>query len=124
MDPFDERILKVLSDGKQRSFSELSEEVNFSHNTLRLHLESLVDKGLVIKQKMPRKGLGRPMFSYSLSPTVKRNIIRILSESYTEFVSIPFSKLKHLCRFEKGGYCKKIRGACEPQKCPEIPKGE
>jgi DNA-binding transcriptional ArsR family regulator len=52
VDPFDERILKVLGGGK-RSFSELLSIVGFSHNTLRLHLESLVDRGLVLKEKMP-----------------------------------------------------------------------
>jgi predicted ArsR family transcriptional regulator len=60
MDPFDERILKVLSDGKKRNFSQLVEEVGFSNNTLRLHLESLVDRGLVLKEKIPRKVHGRP----------------------------------------------------------------
>ncbi len=124
MDPFDERILKVLSDGRKRSFSELSSIVDFSHNTLRLRLESLVDRGLVLKEKMPRKGHGRPMFTHAISPFLKRQIIRMLSEPYIEFVSLPFSRLRHLCRFEKGGYCKKIRGFCEAQKCPEIPKEE
>jgi DNA-binding transcriptional ArsR family regulator len=40
--------LKVLSDGRKRSFSELSSVVDFSHNTLGLHLESLLDMGLVL----------------------------------------------------------------------------
>jgi len=44
------------------------------------------------------------------------------SEPSTEVVSLPFSRLRHLCRFEKGGYCKKIRGACKPQKLPPNPK--
>jgi len=122
MDPFDERILKVLSDGKKRSFHQLLGEVGFSHNTLRLHLESLVDRGLVLREKMPRRGHGRPMFTYALSPSLKRQIIHMLSEPYVEFVSLPFSKLKHLCRFEKGGYCKKIRAVCEAQNCPQILK--
>jgi predicted ArsR family transcriptional regulator len=122
MDPFDERILKVLGDCGKRSFSELSSIVGFSHNTLRLHLESLVDGGLVLKEKMPKKGHGRPMFTYALSPSLKHQIIRMLSEPYIEFVSLPFSKLRLLCRFEKGGYCKKIRAVCEAKKCPEIPK--
>ena len=99
-------------------------EVGFSHNTLRLHLERLVDKGLVMKQKMPKKGLGRPRFSYSLPPKLKRHIFLILSEPFTEVVSLPFSRLRHLCRFEKGGYCKKIKGACKAQNCPETPKKE
>jgi len=122
MDFFDERILTVLGDGKPRTFHQLLGEVGFSHNTLRLHLERLVEKGLVLKQKKPKKGLGRPMFTYSLPPRIRRHISLILSEPSTEVVSLPFSKLTHLCRFEKGGYCKKIRGTCEPQKCPEIPK--
>jgi len=61
MDPFDERILKVLGDGKKRNFGQLVGEVGFSHNTLRLHLVSLVDRDLVLREKMPRKGHGRPM---------------------------------------------------------------
>ena len=64
------------------------------------------------------------MFAYALSPFLRRQIILMLSEPYTEFVSIPFSRLRHLCRFEKGGYCKKIRAVWEAQKCPEIPKEE
>jgi DNA-binding HxlR family transcriptional regulator len=48
VDPFDECILKVLGDGKKRSFHQLLGEVGFFHNTLRLHLESLVDRGLVL----------------------------------------------------------------------------
>jgi len=120
--PFDERILKVLCDSRKRSFSELSSVVDFSHNTLRLHLESLVDRGLVLKEKMPRKNHGRPMFTYALSPSLKRQIIHMLPEPYIEFVSLPFSKLKHLRRFEKGGYCKKIRAACEAKNAPKSQK--
>ena len=57
MDPFDERVLKVLGDGKKRSFSQLLGEVGFSHNTLRVHLESLVDRGLVLKRKYPGRAM-------------------------------------------------------------------
>jgi len=116
--------LNVLGDGKPRGFHQLLGEVGFSHNTLRLHLESLEGKGLVVKQKMPKKGLGRPKFSYSLPPTLKRQIPLILSKPSTEVVSLTFSKLRHLCRFEKGGDCKKIKGACKPPNCPQIPKQE
>jgi predicted ArsR family transcriptional regulator len=100
----------------------LSSIVGFSHNTLRLHLESLLDGGLVLKEKMPRRGHGRPMFTYALSPSLKRQIIRMLSEPYIEFVSLPFRKLRHLCRFEKGGYCKKIRAVCEAKNAPKSQK--
>jgi hypothetical protein len=56
LDPFDERILKVLGDGKKRSFSQLVWEVGFSHNTLRLHFDSLVET--FGKPFQSKKGLG------------------------------------------------------------------
>jgi len=43
MDVFDEAILAVLKDGRGRSFNQILEQVGFSHNTLRLHLEHLVE---------------------------------------------------------------------------------
>jgi len=43
MDVFDEAIIKVLRDGRSRGFQQVLEEVGFLHNTLRLHLESLID---------------------------------------------------------------------------------
>jgi hypothetical protein len=39
MDLFDRRILAVLKDGKPRGFQHVLSEVDFSRNTLRLHLE-------------------------------------------------------------------------------------
>jgi len=71
---------------------------------------------------MLRESLGKPMFTYAVSPSLKRQIIRMLSEPYMEFVSLPFSRLRHLCRFEKGGYCKKIRAVCEAQNAPKSKK--
>ena len=38
--------------------------------------------------------------------------------------NLTFQKLRHLCRFEKGGYCKKTRRRCESQNCPQILKEE
>jgi len=51
MDLFDERILNVLKDGKPRGFTQLLNEVDFSHNTLRLHLERLVVRSFVVNEK-------------------------------------------------------------------------
>ena len=36
----------MLGDGKPRGFNQLLREVDFSHNTLTLHLGRLVNKGL------------------------------------------------------------------------------
>ena len=124
MDFFDERILSVLVDGKPRDFQQILGKVDFSHNTLRLHLSRLVDQGLVVKEKRPSKGLGRPRFTYSVPPKLHRQASRILSDPFDEFVTLPFRKLRHLCRFEKGRYCKKIKKRCEAQNCPQILKKE
>jgi predicted ArsR family transcriptional regulator len=73
MDFFDERILNVLKDGKPRVFNQILNAVGFSHNTLRLHLDFLVDQGFIVKEKKPSKGLGRPAFTHSIPPKVKRS---------------------------------------------------
>jgi len=39
MDLFDRRILALLKDGKLRGFQHVLSEVDFSSNTLRLHLK-------------------------------------------------------------------------------------
>jgi len=109
MDFFDRCILSVLRDGRSRDFNQLLREVDFSHNTLRLHLRHLVDQGFVVEEKTPSKGRGRPRFTYSVPPKLRRQALRLLSDPFSEIVALPFHKLRHLCRFEKGGYCKKIK---------------
>jgi len=124
MDFFDECILRVLRDERSRDFNQLLREVDFSHNTLRLHLSRLVDQGFVVEYKKRLKGRGRPRFTYSVPPKVRRQAHRLLSDPSSEVVTLPFHKLRHLCRFEKGGYCKKIKRKCEAQNCPQILKKE
>ena len=122
MDVFDEYILEALIDGKPRDFKQVLMSVDFSHNTLRLHLGHLVDLGLVVKDKIPSKGLERPRFMYSVPSKVGRKLSRLLSEDYSEIVSLTFNHMTSICRFEKGGYCKKIKDKCQSQNCPQIIK--
>jgi len=124
MDLFDKRILNVLKDGKPRGFDELLSEVGFSHNTLRFRLSSLERQGFIVKAKKPGKSRGRPSFTYSLPPKLSRRVALTLKEPYTAIVSLTFQNLRHLCRFEKGGYCKETRKRCEAQSCPQILRGE
>ena len=124
MDLFDECILNVLRDGKPRDFHQLLEEVDFSHNTLRLHLRRLTNRGLIAKERIHSKGRGRPKFTYSLPPKLRRQASRLLSDPLGDVVTLSFRKLRHLCRYEKGGYCKKTKGNCAPQNCPQILKRE
>jgi predicted ArsR family transcriptional regulator len=122
MDFFDERVLAALKDGKPRSFITLLGEVGFSHNTLQQHLDRLVARGLVVKEKMASNSLGRPKFTYHILSTATRLVTATLQNPYETLVTLQFSRLKHVCRFEKGGYCKERRSGCGPQNCPQIRK--
>jgi predicted ArsR family transcriptional regulator len=122
MDFFDERILAALKEGKPRSFTTLLGEVGFSHNTLQQHLDRLYARGLVIKEKMASNSLGRPKFAYHVPSTATKQVTAALQNPYETLVTLQFTRLKHLCRFEKGGYCKVTTKNCAPQICPQIRK--
>jgi predicted ArsR family transcriptional regulator len=123
MDSFDRQILAVLKDGEPRDFQQLLREAGFSHNTLKLRLVGLERQGFILKAKKRRESPGRPGFTYSLPPEIKHRVSLTLTDPYTVIVSLTFQKLKHLCRFEKGGHCKTIRRRCDAQNCPQIIKG-
>jgi predicted ArsR family transcriptional regulator len=122
MDFFDERILAVLGDGKLRGFTALLNEVGFSHNTLQQHLEQLTAKSLVVREKVAANGFGRPRFVYHVSSRAAKQINAALEDPQVELVAVTFSRLRHVCRFEKGGLCKEARKDCAPQICPQIRK--
>ena len=122
MDFFDRKILAVLRNGRSRDFQQILSQVGFSPNTLRLHIDQLVEQGLVAKRKRPREGPGRPRFIYSLTRGVDGQAVSALVDPYKGLVVIPFESLQSVCRHEKGRYCKEIRGRCVPQNCPQIVK--
>jgi len=124
MDLFDERVLAVLSDGKSRVFAQLLDEVGFSRNTLKLRLKRLTVQSLVVKEKTVSNGRGRPKYTYYISPRARRQVSAALSDPAITIVTLPFSRLRHLCRFEKGGYCKQARNKCDPGNCPQIPRSK
>jgi len=122
MDFFDERILAMLKDGKPRGFTALLGEVGFSHNTLQQHLERLMVQGLVVREKATATSFGRPKFAYHVPLRASKQVTAALEDPALEQVVIPFSRLRHVCRFEKGGYCKETRKGCTPQICRQIRK--
>ena len=122
MDFFDERILAALKDGKPKGFTSLLSEVGFSHNTLQQHLRRLTTKGLIVREKPAATGFGRPRFAYHLPLRASKQVTAALEDLAMELVAIPFSRLRHVCRFEKGGFCKERRSRCAPQICPQIRK--
>ena len=121
MDLFDRRILEALSSDKAKSFQEILSKAGFSHNTLRQHLDQLIDRGLVERRKEPKEGPGRPSYRYILSGDARRGISALLRPDLG-FVMLSFDALRRMCRHEKGGFCKEVRGGCDAQKCPKIVK--
>jgi hypothetical protein len=115
-------VRTVLSDGKPQVLTQLLGEADFSRNTVKLHLKRLLSQGLLVKEKMPSKGKGRPKYAYSIPPRIRKQVSAALQDPAITIVSLPFSRLRHLCRFEKGGYCKQARKNCRPENCPQIPK--
>jgi predicted ArsR family transcriptional regulator len=124
MDSFDKQILNILTDGRPRDFRQLLRDAGFSHNTLRTHLAILERQGFIAKDKKPIKRRGRPVFVYFLPPKISHKIALTIKEPQTTIVSLTFQGLKHLCKFEKGGYCKKVKRRCEAQNCHQILKEE
>jgi len=122
MDFFDERILARLGDGQPRTFNVLLDQVGFSHNTLQHHLERLIVRGLVVRRKTSGNSSGRPRFTYQIPQSSKKQVATALEYPEAELVTLAFKRLRHICRFEKGGYCKETRKNCTPQICPQTRK--
>ena len=121
MDEFDEATLEVLWDGKTHTFTQLIGNITFSHNTLRLHLDKLVDEKLVDRKKTAQETRGRPTYVYSLSSAGRRAALMHRS-GVEDVVVLPFSSLRVFCRFEKGGFCKRLGKDCDAEICPQIGK--
>jgi predicted ArsR family transcriptional regulator len=122
MDFFDERVLAALKDGRPRDFATLLGEVGFSHNTLLHHLERLAAQGFVVKEKAVPNSFGRPRFAYHVPSRTIRQVTTALEDPHLKLMALPFSRLRHVCRFEKGGYCKETKKNCTPQNCPQTRK--
>jgi predicted ArsR family transcriptional regulator len=121
MDFFDVKILKALRSKDSVEFYDILSKVDFSHNTLKEHLNKLVDQRLVERVKRSQSGPGRPTYLYRLPVEVKRSLSSLINPELG-LVSLSFDILRRVCRHEKGGYCKEIRGQCKAINCPQIMK--
>ena len=122
MDYFERRILAALKEGKPESFTALQSQVGFSHNTLQQHLAQLVEKSFVLKEKGPSRGFGRPKYAYRVPSKISKQVSAALEDAGVELVAMPFGRLRHVCRFENGGWCREKKASCSPQTCPQIRK--
>jgi predicted ArsR family transcriptional regulator len=61
----DQKILDVLNrKSEPLTLAELVGDYGFACSTVIFHLERLGTEGLILKEKKPRKGRGRPEFLY------------------------------------------------------------
>jgi hypothetical protein len=118
LDFFDRKILDVLTRrGESLTLAELVRGSGFARSTVIIHLERLVSGELILKEKKPSKGRGRPEFQYRPVGAPQPN-----APPQSSVVVLEFSRLKKACRYEKGGYCKLARDGCATQNCRLIIK--
>ena len=73
------------------------------------------------REKTRGGGRAKPIFTYSLASAGRGSASKSPGVP-GDTVSLPFRRLGQVCRFEKGGFCKKVRGPCRAQNCPQISK--
>ena len=95
MDPIDEQIINTLRNSKTMRFEELLSKLGVSHNTLRLHIDAMAEKGEIKKEKRLPMGRGRPSYVYSAGPmAVRRSAVRL--NRVTGVVSLSFERLSQV----------------------------
>jgi len=81
------RVLEALRQGGSATVLELAALVDLAPNTVRLHLDQLVDAGLVTRERAEPTGRGRPRQVYSaaahadVSEGAYRELSRLLAEA-------------------------------------------
>jgi len=101
MDYLDRQILTILKDKKARDFQQILSEVDFSHNTLRQHLDTLIDQSIVECSKRPREGLGWPLFLYRLSGNFDAQTLSAFLDPYRARAQIEATAISDIVYLEK-----------------------
>jgi predicted ArsR family transcriptional regulator len=71
-DPTRHGVFRYVADADRPvDVSEMAEHFALNHNAIRQHLAKLVDAGLVVEEKAPSVGRGRPRLVYLLDPTAE-----------------------------------------------------
>lgn len=89
-DPSRARILAELADAGPLDARELAERVGLHVNTVRVHVNALVDAGLVESETLPPQGRGRPRVAYRASAAAGEEggrRYRLLAEILTALVA-------------------------------------
>jgi len=124
MDSFDQLILDSLKDGSSKTSKEILAKGGLSHNTLKRHLQHLMNEGLVQRAEKAENRRGRPKYGYYLAPKLRQHVNLTLEGRCTSLVTLTFTRLKQICRHSKGGFCKTKKRNCSSHICPYIIREE
>ena len=102
-------LVEVLGRDGALSLGQLIDRSGFARQTVYNHLNHLMTAGIVSKKAVKR---GRPAILYSLSKHPVGGV------EWSDVVSLTFQRLRHVCRFEKGVWCKETKGICTAERCP------
>ena len=116
-----QKVGSILQGNKGKTLEEMIRELGTSKVSALKWLQSLERDGLIYRTRLTKPGRrGRPQNVYH--PT--RNLKAFLEkESSNAMVVIDFSKLKTVCRYEKGGMCKALipkLQRCDSRLCPYL----
>jgi len=67
---------------------------------------------------MASTNLGRPKFTYHVSSTATKQVTAALENPNEALMALQLSRLRHVCRFEKGGHCKEAKKELQPSNLP------
>jgi len=71
-DPTRHDVFRYIADARRAvDVAEMTEHFGLNHNAIRQHLAKLVDASLVVEEKAPVTGRGRPRLVYQLDPTAE-----------------------------------------------------
>ena len=104
-------LVEILRVENDLSFIQIMEKSGFARQTVHNHLKHLVAAGILSCEAVKRVR-GRSTMIYHRS----KQRVEVVEDA--DIVSLTFQKLKHVCRFEKGGRCKELRNKCAAEKCP------
>ena len=115
-----QRVADVLHDTDGRTLLEMMVELGTSKVSALKWLQSLEKDGFVYKTRLNKAGSkGRPKNVYH--PT--KNLRTFMEKESSAAVVIDFSRLRTMCRYEKGGMCKAMLPKlqkCESRLCPYL----
>ncbi len=71
---------------------------------------------------MASNTLGRTRFAYHVPASAAKQVTAALRNPHEALVTLQISRLRHVCRFEKGGYCKEAKKELWTSKLPSNQK--